>query len=284
VRTQHIAVKDDSRGECRGQERSAHVKLGQFSMSVDARGGKVRKVVPSCLGRNILSEPRVPFAIAGVRGCNFEVAGWDEACPTVAESAGMPGLGWAWQVPAETVQEPDSLRTVWQLPGLMVERTLTAVELAMTASYRFENTGPDVTPFLWASHALYTVEGLLELDMPGEGFVAGPSCLLPEVETQVECGGGRARISNFSDLARSWKFFVPAGAPVSLLFTDATLHITTTAPWFGVFLNKGNFGQPCVGIEPTTHATDYAGDAGTLFSGETKELSWSLEVISKSSP
>ena len=253
-------------------------RLGGFALRVDALGGKVREIVPDVLGRNILSEPAVPYVIDGVSGHRFEVAGWDEACPTVAESAGWPELGWAWQTFAQTKQERDCLRTEWRFPGMAFERALAVSERALTASYRLQNAGPDDLPFLWASHALYGVEGLLELEMPGGDLVAGPCCLLSEVEVQIERSGGRARMRDFSDTGLSWKCFVAADGPLELRFADGTLRIETTAPWFGVFLNRGRFGLPCLGIEPTSHPTDYAADAGVLAAGERVEYSWSLRV------
>ena len=253
------------------------VSLGAFSLRIDPLGGKVRGVVPADLARNVLSEPHTPYTLEGVRGHSFEVAGWDEACPSVAESIGIPQLGWAWQTHPEMEQQPDCFRTAWHLPGMVVERMLTTEEKRLTSLYRFQNTTSEAMPFLWASHVLYTVEGLLDIEMPGHQIIPGPGCLIEEVESQIVCSGDSARINDFSPIGLSWKFFVPADGPLNLNYSDGTLCVSTTAPWFGVFLNRGRFGPPCLGIEPTTHATDYAENAGQLDPGELKQFSWSLE-------
>ena len=281
--THGVVMQNDAKQDTGDERMIIPISLGNISLCVDSFGGKVRRIVPEDIQRNILFEPDTPFTLEGVRIHRFEVTGWDEACPSVAESSGIPQLGWAWQTQSEMQQRPDSFCTTWRLPGMTVERTLAAEKNILTSSYQFHNVRSEPVPFLWASHALYPVDKLLNIVMPEGQLIPGPGCLIQEVEEQIDhslerdCG---KRIRDFTDIGLSWKFFVPANGPLNLNFSDRALCIRTTAPWFGVFLNRGRFGPPCLGIEPTTHATDYVAEADLLIPDEIKRFFWSLEYKS----
>jgi hypothetical protein len=75
----------------------------------------------------------------------------------------------------------------------------------------------------------------------------------------------------------SRKLFVAADAPVVLVFSDVVLRFETDAPWWGLWLNYGEAGVRCIGVEATNVAGDSAHDVrDALEPGATLQYRWTL--------
>jgi len=254
------------------------LEMGAFAVDFSReRGGKIVALRRAGVDRNLLFAPDAPLALDD-GGDTFAVAGWDEAFPTVAASAGLPGWGTAWRGFPEQRLVRNGVEHRWTMPGYAFERTLRAEGDALTAAYRWSNTTEDALPALWAAHALYPTTGLQDTRLPDAELVAGPQCILDELEAHLVRDARGWGIADFGRNGLSWKFFVPAVGPATLRYADVTLTIETDAGWWGVFLNRGRFGEPCVGIEPTTHPTDFAAEAPALGAGETRSVWWRLRA------
>lgn len=242
------------------------------SLTVDpAQGGKVVALFDRRLGRNLLL-PREPSADLPLPdGAVFSISGWDECLPTVEASAGALDLGHAWRTPPACTIDSERLATCWTIPGWEMRRDICLGDDGLDASYMIRNTGDAPAPVLWAAHVLFPLAGLQHLILPMEEALPGPGCDLAEL---------RERMRGTTMPGHSWKFFLPAVCPVVLSYGDVHLHLDTDAPWWGVWLNEGRLnGLECVGIEPTTTASDALADSHTLVEpGATITVSWNLNI------
>jgi hypothetical protein len=106
------------------------------------------------------------------------------------------------------------------------------------------NAGDEPIRFLWASHALFSADGLRAVHLP-DG----------------------QRIAEFSVDGTCRKFFVRAGSPVCLEREECHLLLETDQPHWGIWYNRGGWpkGRPagfaCIGIEATNAPADRPVDA-----------------------
>jgi hypothetical protein len=257
-------------------------KLGPFRLDIDlARGGKVTGLYRDGLDRNILFAVPDPFAVTEPDGAVFTVEGWDECVPTVAASLGAPNWGWAWRTHPDMTFSEGAVGMNWRMPGLMLRRELSLLSDLLLSRYEITNTGTDPQTVLWATHLLFPVAGLTRVTLPGGGPAPGPQCDLDDLLTQLrEDQPDGWYLDSFSDTRESWKFFVPADVGAMLFYKDSAVNLLTPEPWFGVFLNRGRFGKPCIGIEPTNGPSDCSEEQGvSLAPGASAAYSWMLSVV-----
>jgi hypothetical protein len=254
------------------------VQLGEFTLVLDPNsGGKATSLRHRNVPHELLFWPDTPLRIED-QGMVFVVAGWDEAMPTIEPTPDAPTWGHAWRTRPAILREDNALVTRWALEGFHFERHSEGSGSRLTSRYAWTNTGKQPVAFLWAAHALYPAANLLELALPPGELIPGPECAIGEVYSLfADTQHGRV-CDNFANTDESWKFFVRATSPITLRYSGFTLRITTAAPWFGLFLNRGRIGEPCVGVEPTTAPTDDAGKASVLAANESGHAEWSVDV------
>lgn len=253
-----------------------------FRMSIaPEEGGKILDLIDRASGRNLLvpycSAHDLPFP----DGATFRIAGWDEAVPTVEASAGIPELGYAWRTPATCAATGASLATGWEIPDWHIDREIALAANRMTARYRIANVSAAPAALLWAAHALFSVQDLVQADLPGGRPVPGPLCDVDDLARRLQLSDGRWQCRDIRDCDKSWKFFLKNRQPVVLSWRDVQVEITGDMPWWGIWINEGRYGPPCLGIEPTNTPSDAVADATQLVApGAAMATAWQLTVRS----
>ena len=252
----------------------------RLRIELDQRqGGKVIAVFDRTLGRNLLLDQHGAGGRPLENGRVYSVSGWDEAIPTLEPHGDVPTMGYAWHTPPECRLTPDGLESDWTMPGWTLERRITTDQTGWQAAYRIVNSASQPQPLIWVAHALFPIEGLDELLVPGGAIRPGPDCDLSEVKRRFHTAGTRRSTSTFEEAEMSWKFFVPGDGEVSLRYRDAELAVATDAPWFGIWLNLGRFAVRCVGVEPTNEPTDYLQNvASTVAARGEQRFQWSVRI------
>ena len=209
--------------------------LGGFQLDFGA-DGKLAQLVFG--GAALLSHADYRYPLED--GRVFQPTGWDECFPTIEAHAGFGTLGALIGAAAQTTQHGAEVRSTWRLPALAVERRFRApCQSGLEVTFAARNTGRQPVPLLWASHALFSFEDLLQVDLP-DG----------QVLTQFGLDGSCR------------KFFVAASGPVRLQRCGLTLTLATDQPHWGVWYNRGgwpasapaSFG--CIGVEATNAAAE----------------------------
>lgn len=152
-------------------------------------GAKVVSLRSERTGREWLwSNPHLPLAEPMFRGPyveKFDSGGWDEMLPTIAP-CDVPGTPWAgqaltdhgelwyrdWQVESKDVDEDGAGTVVMSVSGdpypfkLRRILRLESDSATLSAQYELENTGDAPLPYIWAAHALVTIEPGMKLMFP----------------------------------------------------------------------------------------------------------------------
>jgi hypothetical protein len=175
---------------------------------------------------------------------HFNPAGWDESFPSIEPFEDVPTMGdLVWQAPQVCCAD-QQVEQVWTFPGYTAQRVFQPLSSSGLEVIFRARTGPRPLRFLWASHALFSTEGMLAVLLPG----------------------GR-RLEEFAIDHTCTKFFVRAGPPVVLEWRNHCVHLQTDQPYWGIWHNRGGWpveapaGFGCVGIEATNTAADAPADA-----------------------
>jgi hypothetical protein len=219
-----------------------------------AASGKLERI---CLAGvpNLLHEWPWDVLLDGV---TFRPAGWDECFPTIEPYGEYPVMGaLVGQAPALT-SDAEGTEQIWHGRTFCARRRFTLEApncLAMT--FCVTNHAPAALEFLWASHALFSLQGLRAAQWQ-------------EPEWQRD----------FSTNGSEQKQFVPGGHPVQLVYPGYRLTLTTDQPWWGIWVNRGGWPasapEPlcCVGIEATNTPAEQPMAqwlaSGATFSGKVK--------------
>ncbi len=185
----------------------------------------------------------------------FRPAGWDECYPTIDAHAEHPVMGDLVGQAPETTWLDGSVEQTWRNESYTAQRRFALVTpLRLEMSFCVHNRRYEEIEFLWASHALFSVQQLAAAGWQGE-----------------------TKFFEFAANGSEHKLFVPATHPVELVYPTYGATVTTDQPWGGIWINRGGWppGSPqplcCLGIEATnTPAEQPAGQwlaAGATFYG-----------------
>jgi hypothetical protein len=196
----------------------------------------------------------------------FHPRGWDECFPTI-EAYGQSGVmgGLVGRAPVLRVTKK-SLSQEWALEGMTARRTFSSPDdKTLLVHFTAKNTGSLPLECLWASHALFSVRGLLQVRL-------ALNRVLDDFSLDHTCA----------------KFFTTASGPVILEREEAVVTLSTDQPFWGIWLNRGGWpkGAPagfcCIGIEATNCDAEIPKgsvlQANEIFRGQVK-----LEVEPKNS-
>jgi hypothetical protein len=215
---------------------TSEYKLGGFGLTF-GRTGKLRSLrLPT--GGQFLHQGSHILSLGN--GRTFEVSGWDECFPTIEPHQDSPTMGDLIILGPEFGRRNDCVEEVWQMPKYVAARLFVPHgNKGIEVLFSVENTGNDPMEFLWASHALLSVEGLLEVVLP-DGHV----------------------LRDFSLNGTCSKSFVTNREAVCINRIEGPITMSTDQPWRGVWLNRGGWptccsgGFACVGIEATNANAD----------------------------
>jgi hypothetical protein len=214
---------------------ATYCTLGAFQLDL-AEDGKLAALLAG--PHEILNFTEYEFDLGDGRA--FRPMGWDECFPTIEPFGESPVMGDLIGNAPDTVMSVHSVSQIWRTNRYMAKREF-ASRGASVLEVRFsvENTGGAEIEFLWASHALFCVEGLLEVQLPDGSM-----------------------LDDFSLDGTCRKYFVAAGEPVRMRRADMTLALDTDQPYWGVWLNRGGWpatkpaGFAALGIEATNAQAD----------------------------
>jgi len=170
----------------------------------------------------------------------FHPRGWDECFPSI-EAHGRSGvmgrlIGHEPVLSATRVE----ISQEWAFTDLTARRRFSSPsDHTLLVRFEAKNTGALPLEYLWASHALFCVEGLLRVALAHDRV-----------------------LDDFSPDGKCDKFFVPSSGPASLEREESVVTLSTDQPFWGIWLNRGGWparapaGFCCIGIEATNSAAE----------------------------
>ena len=211
-------------------------ETGGFRLEFLPSGKLGALTLPS--GAALLRRAEQSFDLGG--GRRFAPGGWDECFPTIEPWNGFPAMGeLVWRVPVIR-ERGGRVEQVWEAPGFVAARSFrprSGRELEVT--FRVRNRSGQPLEFLWASHAVFALDGLSAVTLPD-------GRLLDEFSLDGSCS----------------KFFVRSGRAVRLRRPEGEVRLRTDQPWWGIWLNRGGWPAPSpaglggLGIEATNCPAD----------------------------
>jgi len=212
-----------------------HCTLGAFQLEL-AEDGKLVALLAGAHEILSFTEYEHDFGAGRV----FRPMGWDECFPTIEPFGDSPAMGDLVGRAPDVVTSLHAVSQIWRTNRYVAKREF-ASRGASVLEVRFsvENVSREEIEFLWASHALFSIEGLLEVELP-DG----------------------SRLDDFSLDGTCRKYFVNAGEPVRMRRADMTLALDTDQPYWGIWLNRGGWPQSkpagfaALGIEATNARSD----------------------------
>ena len=216
-----------------------------------APGGKLASLVYA--GRDeLLSRADYSFDLGA--GRFFQPSGWDECFPTIDAFASSPVMGDLVGLAPAVIQSWHSLAHVWTTSRYAARREWRPAGEGLEMRFTVTSAATEPFDFLWASHALFSTDGLLSVRLPDNSL-----------------------LDDFSLDGACRKFFVPSGDPIRLERAGVTFLLETDQPLWGVWLNRGGWPssspQPLsiLGLEATNSASEIPSNAtlspGAAFSG-----------------
>ncbi|MEI8309772.1 MAG: hypothetical protein WCH98_03355 [Verrucomicrobiota bacterium] len=220
------------------------VALGNFRLECDAQGRLVQ-LTAGTIGPLL---HRTAYRARLDEGRTFEPGGWEECFPTIEAFENSPVMGDLIGLEPREESEPGTYSQTWTTGRFSAERrfrTVTPAHLEVAFSSR--NLSPQPLRFLWASHAIFSLEPLRRFALTG-----GPE------------------FTDFSLDGTSSKTFYPNHGAIRLAYEAGEVSLETDQPWWGIWLNRGGWpaaqpaGLACVGLEATNTAADFPRDARLL--------------------
>lgn len=185
----------------------------------------------------------------------FEPRGWDECYPTIEAHGASPVMGDLVWLPPRMRQSETEVSQEWEMPSYTATRRF-SVDGArqLVLEFSVQNRARACLPFLWASHALFTFQGLRRVEF-ADGGVA----------------------DDFRVDGRTSKTFRLNAGPTRLMREDGEVVLESDQRWWGVWFNRGGWpadrpaGFGCIGLEATNTPGERPDDAaiapGGCFSG-----------------
>jgi hypothetical protein len=226
-------------------------KFGSFELSFEETG-KLFRLNLQGIG-SVLHESDYNFDLKD--GRVFHPGGWDECFPTIEPYSSWPVMGQLIGVDPELAQRGNTVEQVWNLRRFTAKRHFAGkTDHTLEVVFRVINHSEAPMEFLWASHALFSLEDLTRVILPDATI-----------------------IEDFSLDGSATKTFVKADGPVRFFKKSGEFSLRTNQPWWGIWFNRGGWpanhpaGFGCLGIEATNAAADLPQDAwlkpGDSFAG-----------------
>lgn len=278
-------------------------------------GGKVSSIVDKADGYELLFNYPAEIPENSPYGKPYDdswYAGWDECFPAVAagpyprhpyDHIPVPDHGEVYALPTVAVPTKDGVTTVWHglRFGYRLTRKLSLTDVGLTAEYTLVNLAPFEFHFVWAMHALMSMESPVHIRLtPG----AGPSMRWSHSPTgsvdrpfrwpDIE-GVGACDHPGSMPAGEGWKVFtaepVRQSASVHYPSRNRSLELSYTSDdvpaFWGLWINTGGWNrQRHFALEPTTGRFDQLdravadGSAGRVGAGATVRwcVSWTLRA------
>ena len=191
-------------------------------------------------------------------GKYFRPAGWDECFPTIDPYQTSPVMGDLIGLTPEINWQSACVEQIWHGSRLEARRQFslqspTCIEIV----FQVTNIQNDPIEFLWASHALFSVNGLQKIRLAN-----GIEYASFDMNNSVD------------------KVFQPNLGAVEFVYPNFKTLLTSDQEWWGIWLNRGGWPDDnpnvlgCIGVEATTTAGEIPNgqwlQANTTFTGKVK--------------
>jgi len=246
-------------------------------------GGKVSSIVDKADGYEVLFNFPAEIPTAPAYGKPYDAtwyAGWDECIPAIApgpyplhpyDGIMIPDHGEVYSIPVTTAVPSDrGITIVWHglRFGYRLTRKLVLAGSGLSAQYTLTNLSPFEFRFVWAQHALLSLNSPVEIDLPGVGAMRWSHGVGREVNRNfiwpaLEGEGDLSRPEALP--AGAWKVFsldpVTSAAIVRYPRRRRELRISYSSPacpaHWGLWINRGAWNhQHHLAVEPTTGRFD----------------------------
>ncbi|MCS7033876.1 MAG: DUF5107 domain-containing protein [Phycisphaerae bacterium] len=273
-------------------------------------GGKVSSVVDKTDGFELLFNFPAEIPEDSMYGRPYEntwYAGWDECFPAVGvghyvghpyDQIPIPDHGEVYAIPTTSVPVKDGITSVWHglRFGYRLTRRLTLTSEGLRAAYSLTNLAPFEFRFVWAQHALMSMDSPVEFELPS----GSPMRWSHSPGKDVQQPFTWPRISDQIDLSTSdrlpsnggWKVFAlepirsaatirypKRGRKLQMRYQGAGLEA-----FWGLWINTGAWNhQRHFAMEPTTGRFDQLdravqdGSAGRV--GPGASIEWQVDWI-----
>jgi hypothetical protein len=210
-------------------------------------------------------------------------AGWDECFPAVApgryvghpyDGVAVPDHGELWGLPTTSVPAKNGITSVWHglRFGYRLTRKLTVDGPTLAADYTLVNLAPFDFRFVWAQHALLSMNTAVELSVDQRQFRLSHDAKGNELQRPFEwdnAGGDLAAVGRPHAMPSGggWKIFgtAPITTPVVVRYPQRAQGRRLTisyaaddlAAYWGIWVNTGGWaGHQHFAVEPTTGRFD----------------------------
>lgn len=248
-------------------------------------GGKVSSVIDKADGFELMFNYPAEIPTEPLYGKPYDTtwyAGWDECFPAVGagpypghpyDNILIPDHGEVYSVPVTTaVPTGNGITTVWHglRFGYRLTRKLMLTDAGLSAAYTLTNLAPFEFRFVWAQHALFSMESPVEIELPRTRAmrwshgVGGREVQQPFDWPRYAEEGDFSRPSDLP--AGGWKLFdarpIAADVPAVLHYPQRRRRVAIAysggpAAYWGVWINTGGWNhQRHVAVEPTTGRFD----------------------------
>lgn len=246
-------------------------------------GGKVSSIIDKTDGYELLFNFPAEIPTECMYGRPYDsswYAGWDECFPAVGagpyvghpyDHTSIPDHGEVYAIPTTSVPTRDGITTVWHglRFGYRMTRRLSLNARGLRAEYSAVNLAPFEFRFVWAQHALMSVESPVEFDLP----MGAPMRWSHSPSRDVQQPFDWPKVAADADLSRpaqlpvdgGWKVFSldPISRPAVIHFPqrkrklEISYHSETVAAYWGLWANTGAWNhQQHLAMEPTTGRYD----------------------------
>jgi hypothetical protein len=266
-------------------------------------GGKVSSVLDKADGFELLFNYPAEIPTVPYYGKSYDstwYAGWDECFPAVGagpyvghpyDHIPIPDHGEVYSIPVTTaVPSANGITTVWNglRFGYRLTRKLTLTSTGLSAAYTVTNHAPFEFRYVWAQHALFSMESEVELDLPGASSMRWSHTVGDDIQKPFDWPvlDGEHDFSKPSRLRTgAWKVFgldpIASAAVLRYPQRKRSLSISysgASPAYWGVWINSGAWNhQRQLAVEPTTGRFDQLdrsvsdGSAGRIDPGATQE-------------
>jgi hypothetical protein len=171
----------------------------------------------------------------------FRPAGWDECFPTIDAYQTSPVMGELIGLRPEINCQATFVEQIWHTSRFEARRRFSIeTSSCIEMSFHVTNTQHEPIEFLWASHALFSVNHLRKISMANGGEYV-----------------------DFDVNQSEEKIFLPNLGAVEFVYPNFKTSLTSDQAWWGIWINRGGWPEDnpkplcCVGVEATNTAGEY---------------------------
>jgi galactose mutarotase-like enzyme len=209
-----------------------------------------------------IAQPRASAVPRNI-GDNFirpEIGGWDEMVPTTEACVSLDGRfqlpdhGEVWARAWEVMEQEDkslSLAVELTTRALRLERVIFLNGNQLRLDYRITNIGAEMTPVFWSAHPLFSGQQITQVKISPKRSLIQTAPSTPEIPqsfipANLTTGTSVEYWAEPELKVSSVEIFNSQGESLRMRWD------TNVIPYFGIFINNGEFGDfPAISPQPS---------------------------------